>query len=61
MNLCLRVSVIVAPSLIPGPGHHLRETLSKTQEVRESTDCPQEDHGSLPAGPDILLRLSGSR
>lgn len=54
-------SVIVTRSLIPGPGHHLRESLSKTQEVRESTDCPPEDHGSLPEGLDILLRLSGSR
>lgn len=54
-------SVIVTQSLIPGRGHHLRESLSKTQEVRESADCPQEDHSGLPAGPDILLGLSGSR
>lgn len=43
-------SVIVTRSLIPGPGHHLRESPSKTQEVRESTDCPQEDHSGLPGG-----------
>lgn len=54
-------SVIVTRSLIPSPGHHLRESLSKTQEVRVSTDCPQEDHGGLPAGRGILLRLSGSQ
>lgn len=54
-------SVIVTRSLIPGPGHHLRESLCKTQEVRESADCPQEDHSGPPAALDILLRLSGSR
>lgn len=54
-------SVVVTCCLIPGPSHHLRESLYKTQEVRESTDCPQEDHSGLPAGLDILLGLSGSR
>lgn len=58
MNLWLRVRVLVTHSLNPGPGHYLRESLSKTQEVRKSIDCPQEDHSSLPAVPDILLRLS---
>lgn len=54
-------SIIVTHSLISGPGHHLRESLSKTHEVRESTDCPQEDHSRLPAGLEISLRLSGSQ
>lgn len=58
MNLWLRVRVLVTHALIPGPGHYLRESLSKTQEVRKSIDCPQEDHSSLPAVPDILSRLS---
>lgn len=56
-----RKSVTVTPSLIPGPGHHLRESVFETREARESTDCPREDHSGLPARPDILLRLSGSQ
>lgn len=59
--MCLGVRVLVTLSLILGPGHHLRESLSKKQEVRESIDCSQEDHSRLPAALDILLRLSGSQ
>lgn len=46
-------SVKVTCSLIPCPGHHLKESQSKTQEGRESTDCPQEDRSNLAAGPAI--------
>lgn len=62
MKLCLRVRLLPTGCWIPGPlSHYLGESPAKTQEVKKSIDCPQEDHSRLPAALDILSRLSGSR
>lgn len=36
--------MLATRSSMPGLGHHLRESLPETREVKKSIDCPQEVH-----------------